>query len=224
MPPLVLLESVEKHYDNARVLDRVSLTLETGEFVALMGPSGCGKSTLMNLIGGMDTPSHGQIRIADQALDGLTEQALTTLRREKIGFVFQFFNLLSTLTVLENVMLPLELGQKNTNAASTQKARESAMSLLQEMNVAHRASFYPSQISGGEMQRVAIARALIHQPALLLADEPTGNLDSENGQHILALLQRLAREKHQTILMATHSLEAASYADRTLHMKDGRLC
>jgi putative ABC transport system ATP-binding protein len=190
--------------------------MQSGEFIAVMGPSGCGKSTLLHLCGAMDRPTAGRLLIEGQSLDDPGDDRLTRLRRTRIGFVFQFFNLLPTLNVLENVSLPLLLEGANPRQADRQ-----AECLLQRVGLTQRLSHYPQQLSGGEMQRVAIARAVIHAPALLIADEPTGNLDSENGASILALLAELNRETKVSVLLATHSLESVAAADRILQMKDG---
>ncbi|MEY4167773.1 MAG: transporter ATP-binding protein YxdL [Acidobacteriota bacterium] len=194
------------------------MRLERGDFVALMGPSGCGKSTLLHLCGAMDRPTEGELSIAGTDIRQLGDDQLTLLRRERLGFVFQFFNLLPTLTVLENIELPLLLG-----GASAVESERRARELAERVGLGHRAHHYPPQISGGEMQRAAIARAVIHQPVLLIADEPTGNLDSENGAIILALLRDLNRDLGLTILMATHSTETAAIAGRLLMMRDGVL-
>jgi len=194
----------------------ISLQLESGEFVAVMGPSGCGKSTLLHLCGAMDRPTLGSLLIEGQAIQDLSDDRLTRLRRTRIGFVFQFFNLLPTLNLLENVSLPLLL-----DGADGQQSDQQARRLLQQVGLADRLNHYPQQLSGGEMQRAAIARAVVHRPALLIADEPTGNLDSESGRNILALLAELNQETNVSILLATHSSEAASAADRILHVKDG---
>ena len=196
----------------------VSLTLERGDFVALMGPSGCGKSTLLHLGGAMDRPTSGRILVDGTDVASLDDDALTRLRRERIGFVFQFFNLLPTLTVLENAALPLLLAGHPNRAAESR-----ARALIERVGLSHRAGHYPQQISGGEMQRAAIARAVVHEPALLVADEPTGNLDSENGSRILELLAEINLELGVTILLATHALETASITKRTIRMRDGQL-
>jgi putative ABC transport system ATP-binding protein len=201
-----------------RAVAGVSLTLARGEFVALMGPSGCGKSTLLHLCGAMDRPTSGHVRLEGIALETLDDDALTRLRRERVGFVFQFFNLLPTLTVLENVGLPLLLAGRRHDSAGA-----AARVLLDRVGLGGRAGHYPPQISGGEMQRAAIARALIHRPALLVADEPTGNLDSDSGRVVLDLLRELHRETGVAILLATHAQEIARAADRVLRMRDGRI-
>jgi putative ABC transport system ATP-binding protein len=194
----------------------VSLELEPGEFVAVMGPSGCGKSTLLHLCGAMDRPTRGRLLIESQSVLDLTDDRLTRLRRTRIGFIFQFFNLLPTLNVLENASLPLLL-----DGADGEETDRQARRLLQRVGLTNRLTHYPQQLSGGEMQRAAIARAVIHSPALLIADEPTGNLDSENGANILTLLAELNLETKISILLATHSIEIASAADRVVYMKDG---
>ena len=194
----------------------VSLSLQRGEFVALVGPSGCGKSSLLHLCGAMDRPSAGQLWIDGQLSSQLNDDQLTKLRRERLGFVFQFFNLLPTLNVQENIALPLQLAGANASTAE-QKAKD----LAARVGLGHRLRHFPQQLSGGEMQRAAIARAILHEPALLIADEPTGNLDSENGARILALLEELNLELGLTILLATHSAEVAAAAQRVIHMRDG---
>lgn len=214
------IENLSKQYAEHKVmaLSDLTLSIDKAEFVALMGPSGCGKSTLLNLIAGIDTPSSGRIFIANSETTGMNDEQLTRFRRDKIGFVFQFFNLLSTLTAQENVALPLELAGR-----SAKEIKERSVSMLEKVGLGARLNFYPSQLSGGEMQRVAVARALVHSPELIIADEPTGNLDTENGAQILDLLRELCREHKQTAIMATHSEDAAALCDRTIRMKDGRL-
>jgi ABC-type lipoprotein export system ATPase subunit len=196
----------------------VSLMLAAGDFVAIMGPSGCGKSTLLHLCGAMDRPTGGRLVIAGTPLAELDDDQLTQLRRERIGFVFQFFNLLPTLSVMENVALPLLLA-----GGDEREAEARARHLIERVGLGHRLHHYPQQLSGGEMQRTALARAVIHTPALLIADEPTGNLDSENGAHVLALLTELNRELGLTILLATHAREIAAAAHRVIRMRDGRI-
>jgi putative ABC transport system ATP-binding protein len=211
-------ENVRKSYvggeATVEAVRDISLSLGAGDFVAIMGPSGGGKSTLLHLCGAMDRPTAGTLRIENVSLAELSDDELTKLRRERIGFVFQFFNLLPTLTVLENIALPLQLARKNSAEA---KAKEMA----DRVGLSHRLQHYPQQLSGGEMQRAAMARAVIHAPALLIADEPTGNLDSENGARVLQLLSELNRELQLTILLATHSLDTAAAANKIIYLRDG---
>jgi putative ABC transport system ATP-binding protein len=214
------IRSVSKDYANdgasVRALDGVSLEVARGEFVSLMGRSGCGKSTLLNLAGAMDFPTSGEVWINQNLSSSLDDAGLTRLRREHVGFVFQSFQLLPTLSVAENVELPLMLAGKL-------RAREAALRALGEVEMESYAPRMPYQLSGGQMQRVAIARALVHGPSLVLADEPTGNLDSTTGDLIFALLQRIASSGRVAVLMATHSLEAANLTDRVVAMRDGRI-
>jgi ABC-type lipoprotein export system ATPase subunit len=218
--PLLHLDDVTKKYvsEGAPVfaLSGVSLTVVEGEFVALVGRSGCGKSTLLNLAGAMDFPTTGQVLLDGTSTSTLTERQLTKLRREKVGFIFQSFQLLQTLSVIENVELPLLL-------AGRSNARLIAAERLAWVELDPYANRLPHQLSGGQMQRVAIARALVHSPRVLLADEPTGNLDTTTGDLILALLRRISNEQKTTVLMATHSLESASVANTLVRMKDGRI-
>jgi putative ABC transport system ATP-binding protein len=219
--PALVARDLEKIYlgngEPVVALRGVSLTLARGERVALMGPSGCGKSTLLHVCGAMDRPTRGRVAIEGTDVAALDEGALTRLRRDRVGFVFQFFNLLPSLTVQENIALPRLLGGDRRNAL-----REAAH-LAERVGLAHRLTHRPSQLSGGEMQRAAIARAIVHRPALLIADEPTGNLDSANGANILDLLTALNRETGVTILLATHARDVADAAQRIVHMKDGRI-
>ncbi len=218
--PVLIIENVEKVYQGGRggvsALRGVSFQAEAGDFIALMGPSGCGKSSLLHLIGGMDRPTGGRVMLDSIALDALDEEALARLRRRKIGFVFQFFNLLPTLTVAENVALPLML-----DGASDREAAQRTRALIERVGMTARASHYPAELSGGEMQRTAVARAIITRPGLILADEPTGNLDTENGGAVMQLLAELNRETGVTIILATHSEESAAYTKRTIRMRDG---
>jgi putative ABC transport system ATP-binding protein len=220
--PLLAGHDLEKTYTGGAApvtaLRGVSLTLEPGDFVALMGPSGCGKSTLLHLCGAMDRPTAGHLAIEDRDLAGLDDDALTRLRRDRIGFVFQFFNLLPTLTLGDNIALPCLLAGAAVSAAEARAA-----ALAERVGIGHRLGHYPQQVSGGEAQRAAIARALVHQPALVVADEPTGNLDSANGATVLALLAELNRDLGITMLLATHSEEVARTARRILRLRDGRL-
>jgi len=195
----------------------VSLTLERGDFIALVGPSGCGKSTLLHLCGAMDRPSSGRVIFEERDLSTLNDDELTRLRRERIGFVFQFFNLLPTLTLADNIALPCLLAGMR---ASEAEARAAAVA--SRVGLTERLDHYPQQASGGELQRAAIARALVHKPALLVADEPTGNLDSDNGARVLTLLRELNQDLGVTVLLATHAAEVASDATRLQRMRDGR--
>ena len=219
--PLLAAENLHKTYvtGEARVsaLAGVTFAIERGDFVALMGPSGCGKSTLLHLCGAMDRPTSGTLRLNDRELAAMGDDELTRVRREQVGFVFQFFNLLPTLTVSDNIALPCLLAGVKAGEAESR-----ARALAERVGIAHRLSHYPQQISGGEMQRAAIARALVHQPSLLVADEPTGNLDSENGDNLLTLLKHLNTEMGVTILLATHAADVAAAAHRVLKMRDGK--
>jgi putative ABC transport system ATP-binding protein len=219
--PLLVAENLHKAYvtGEARVtaLAGVSFSVERGDFVALMGPSGCGKSTLLHLCGAMDRPTSGTLLLDGRDLSRLEDDELTRVRRERVGFVFQFFNLLPTLTVADNIALPCLLAGVAAADADTR-----ARTLADRVGIAHRLNHYPQQISGGEMQRAAIARALIHQPSLVVADEPTGNLDSENGANVMALLETLNKETGVTILLATHAADVAAAARRVLTMRDGK--
>lgn len=200
------------------VLNHVSFTFQAGEFVVLLGHSGSGKSTLLNLLAGIDQPSTGQIQIDGVSFTDLDERSRTLLRRDRIGFVFQFFNLIPTLTVLENITLPQELA-----GVPSQQAQQSALRLLEQVGLHDRRDTYPDKLSGGQQQRVAIARALAHDPQLVLADEPTGNLDEETGETVLQLLLDLTRKNHKTLIMATHNPDIAQQADRVLRVQDGHL-
>ena len=200
------------------VLEGVSLDICRGEFLAVLGASGSGKSTLLNLLSGIDQPDSGNIVIEGTDICALNDRRQTLFRRDHIGIVFQFFNLIPTLTVLENITLPQELG------GSRRKPEEArAMNLLEKVGLAERASTFPDKLSGGEQQRVAIARALLHEPKIVLADEPTGNLDEETGWQVLKLLLGLTREAGKTLIMATHSNEIVQHADRVYRIHDGRL-
>jgi putative ABC transport system ATP-binding protein len=199
-------------------LKEVNFAVQRGEFVAIMGASGSGKSTLLHLLGGLDTPTHGEVYFDGQALSRLNDDQVTLLRRQKIGFIFQFYNLLPTLNAIENVALPLMIdGQQ----ASQYQAK--VQELLHLVKLQDRENHRPDQLSGGQQQRVAIARAFVNQPQVVLADEPTGNLDSRSGKAILELLQRVCKELCTTIVMVTHDPKAASYADRVVFLKDGEI-
>jgi len=222
MKKLVCLENISKAFQEGEqtrlVLDAVNIAFYEGQFSVLLGKSGSGKSTLLNLISGIDKPSHGRILIDNTPITELKERQRTLFRRDNIGFVFQFFNLIPTLTVLENVTLPQELaGHHGPQVA--QPARH----LLEQVGLADREDTFPDKLSGGEQQRVAIARALAHDPMLLLADEPTGNLDEETGERVLQLLLTLTRDAGKTLIMATHSPEVVPFADHVYRVHEGRL-
>lgn len=218
--PLLRFVNVVKEYatqgGRVRALNDVTLNVAAGSFIALMGRSGCGKSTLLNLAGAMDFPSGGQVLLDSVGTARLNDAELTRLRREKVGFIFQSFQLIQTLSVAENVELPLLL-------AGGAKPRQRALEQLEAVGLAELAGRMPHQLSGGQMQRVAIARALVAGPRLVLADEPTGNLDTATGNSILELLQGICRERQTTVLMATHSAEAAAFADTVVRLRDGRI-
>jgi putative ABC transport system ATP-binding protein len=200
------------------VLQNAHAEFQSGQITAILGKSGSGKSTLLNLISGIDEPDSGQIWVDGQDLTALPERDRTLFRRARIGFVFQFFNLIPTLTVGENVTLPLEL-----NRIPRPQAQHKAEDVLEAVGLLDRWKTFPEKLSGGEQQRVALARALVHDPLLILADEPTGNLDEETGAQVISLLARLAREQNRTLLIVTHSQEAASHADRVLRLSHGQL-
>ena len=220
MTPVALFEEVRKEYREGDavhvVLDGANARIESGEFVALLGPSGSGKSTVLNLLGGIDLPDSGSVTVTGQDLGRLDETARTLFRRRNIGFVFQFYNLIPTLTVEENLLLPLELNGLGGGRAKV-------MALLERVGLADRAASWPDRLSGGEQQRVAVARALIHEPELLLADEPTGNLDEDAGGRVLDLLEEMARGAGRTLVVVTHSETLALRADRVLHLHHGRI-
>jgi ABC-type lipoprotein export system ATPase subunit len=215
--PEISIHNVTKIYEGGvEALRGVSLECPAGSVTALIGRSGCGKTTLLNLCGAMDFPTSGEIRIAGRVTSQLADAELTGLRRTRIGFVFQFFQLLPSLTALENVELPLLLsGAKNTESTALER--------LRWVGLEEKAGALPYQLSGGQMQRVAIARALVHDPAILIADEPTGNLDTASGDIILSLIHRAAEEFGAAVVMATHSAEAAAIADIKVHMRDGQV-
>ncbi|HYP05787.1 MAG TPA: ABC transporter ATP-binding protein [Bryobacteraceae bacterium] len=218
--PVLRIVDVCKDYNSdgapVRALDGVSLEVLKGEFVSLVGRSGCGKSTLLHLAGAMDFPTSGEVWLHNALTSSLDDAGLTRLRREQVGFVFQSFQLLPTLNVAENVELPLLLAGKT-------RVRDAALEALKEVEIEEYAARMPYQLSGGQMQRVAIARALVHKPSVVLADEPTGNLDTATGDVIFALLQRVAASGRVAVVMATHNAEAANLTDRVIRMRDGRI-
>jgi len=222
MAEILETQSLGKQYQMGEVtvnaLQQVDFTVQQGEFVAIMGPSGSGKSTLLHLMGGLDTPSDGDITLGGKRLAHLSDDDITIIRRRQVGFIFQFFNLLPTLSAAENLALPLLIDGKHLEDYEP-KVDE----LLDLVNLGDRKHHKPDQLSGGQQQRVAIARALVTDPAIVLADEPTGNLDSNSGREILELLRRACNEKGQTIVMVTHDPRAASYADRIVFLQDGQI-
>lgn len=220
---LIRLENVSKTYleenlTERRVLSDACAEIKRGEIIVVLGRSGSGKSTILNLLSGIDMPTSGKVIINQSDIAALSEQQRTLFRRRNIGFVFQFFNLIPTLTAEENLLLPLELCN-----VPAKEGEASALRMLGEIGLKDRAKSYPDQLSGGEQQRIAIARALIHDPSIILADEPTGNLDYETGLIIITLLDNLVRKRGKTMIMATHSKEVIGLADRILTVKDGKL-
>ena len=201
-----------------KALDGVNLSIETGRLVAVMGPSGCGKSTLLHLIGGLDTPTSGTVLIDGQDISRMKDDALTELRRRKMGFIFQFFNLIPVLSAEENAALPLVL-----DGVKMEKAKSAASQWLEKNRLADRATHRPDELSGGQQQRVAIARAMVSDPLIILADEPTGNLDTRSSDEIASTLRRLVTDYGRTVLMVTHDPRIAAYADRIIFLKDGKI-
>ena len=218
LAPALSVLDVTKNYGARRVLHTVSFDVAPGERVALTGPSGSGKTTLLNCLGGVDRPDSGQIQLLGKRIDQLDSDALNLLRRERVGTIFQFFHLLPTLSAAENIELPLQLLR-----LPAAERRSRVETLLARIGLSARAHALPSQLSGGEQQRIAIARALVHRPALLLADEPTGNLDSANGANILALLRELTDETRTALVLVTHSEEAAAICHRRVRLLDGHV-
>jgi len=218
---MIVLRGVSKHFDGKRsvvALDSVDLDIAHGELVSIVGPSGSGKSTLLNLIGGLDRPTSGEIRIDGQSVASLSDDDLTRLRRDKIGFIFQFFNLLPSLSCLENVALPLHL-----KGMARREIEKRSCELLELVQLGHRMDHLPDELSGGERQRVAIARALVFYPPVLLADEPTGNLDTHTGAEILKLMHDLHERLQSTILIVTHDVSVAESCPRTVTLRDARI-
>lgn len=217
--PLISLEHISKSFAEGnvvyQVLKSINAEFSEGECVALLGRSGSGKSTLLNLISGIDRPDSGRIVIGDVDITALSEHKRTLFRRKSIGFIYQFFNLIPTLNILENIMLPLELNGK--------KEKSRALELLDEVALLDRKGDYPDRLSGGEQQRVAIIRALVHDPAIILADEPTGNIDKKTGLNILDIMERLIRKRNKNLILVTHSKEVAGFADRLLLLEEGVL-
>jgi len=216
MTPVILTRGLAKDYDGVHALHDIDVEIADGEFVAVTGPSGCGKSTLLNLLGGLDRPTRGEIELAGRRVDGYSEARWALVRRSDIGFVFQFFNLIANLSVADNVELPGLLA-----GLSSREARTRRQELLDSLGIAEHADSAPGHLSGGQQQRVAIARALINRPRVLLADEPTGNLDSASARDVMALLRAAHDERGQTIVLVTHDARVAARADRVLAMRDG---
>lgn len=222
MRMLFTVKNLKKTYtrgdQTVEALKGVNLDISKGQFVTIMGPSGSGKSTLLHLLGGLDRPTAGSVILNGEAIDKMNDEELSIFRRRKLGFIFQFFNLLPTLTAIENVALPMLLDSKSMDEVEP-RARE----LLKQIGLGHRMDHTPDQLSGGEMQRVAIARALVSDPLMILADEPTGNLDSKTGESVLSTLSAMARDQGKTIVMVTHDPKAASYGTRLIRVRDGML-
>lgn len=220
---LIRLSHVTRRYEEAGVqrtiFEDVSIEFARGEFAVLLGRSGSGKSTLLNLIGGIDDPTAGDVFIEEKNITRMGDEARTLFRRRNIGFVFQAFNLIPTLTVRENVVLPLELAGRSAAAAARARVEE----LIEQVGLSHRIDAFPDRLSGGEQQRVAIARALINNPLVVLADEPTGNLDADTGARVLDLLDTLTRKAGRNLVMVTHSEEVVGVADRVMRLKDGKI-
>lgn len=218
-------KNIHKVYSNARqdiqVLKGIDLSVDNGSFVVITGPSGAGKSTLLNILGGLDTPTRGEVIFQKENLYKLSDGVLCRIRNEKIGFVFQFYHLLSEFTVLENVIMPAIINARRKEQSG--KLKERAMGLLREAGLAERTAHFPNQLSGGEKQRVAIVRALINRPTLLLCDEPTGNLDSKTGSGIMSLIKNISSENKMTVVLVTHNLELAKSADSAYQLRDGLL-
>ena len=219
---IIRTENLTKTYSTGGVetkaLDNVSIRIEPGEFVAIMGPSGCGKSTLLHMLGGLDRPTSGEVWINDQPISKMRDDDLTRIRRREIGFVFQFFNLIPVLSAVENAALPLRLDGINKSTAES-----AAKTWLERFELSERSLNRPDQLSGGQQQRVAIARALVAEPTLVLADEPTGNLDTHASEEIALLLKQIAQDWQRTVVMVTHDPRLAAYADRIISLKDGKV-
>lgn len=217
---MIQVRDLRKMYGKAsnlvHALDGVSFTIETGEFVAVVGPSGSGKSTLFHLLGGLDKPTSGEVLIENKNLYDMTDEERTLLRRRQIGFVFQQYNLIPILNVYDNIVLPIELDKKPIDT-------EYVDEIIKELGLSEKVDNLPNQLSGGQQQRVAIARALVTKPSIVLADEPTGNLDSKTGQEVLEVFREASKKFHQTMMMITHNNEIAELADRTIHIQDGKI-
>jgi len=223
MGPVILMKDVWKRYDMGKaggliVLKEIDLKINKGEFVAITGPSGSGKSTMINLVGALDIPSYGEIILEDKNISKISESTLALLRSKKIGFIFQQFNLIPTLSALQNVMLPIELID-----TPEREAKKRATELLGMLGLKERLNHKPTELSGGQQQRVAIARSLANDPEIILADEPTGNLDSKIGKFVMDFIGKLYKEKKKTVILVTHDLNLVHYAKRIIYIKDGRI-
>lgn len=218
-------KNIYKVYNNGKksleVLKGIDLNIEKGKFVAVVGPSGAGKSTLLHILGGLDYPTQGKVVFKGEDIYSLSDSAISKIRNEKIGFVFQFYHLLSEFTVLENVLMPALISSES--GARSSELRENALELLNKVGLGERVTHFPSQLSGGEKQRVAIVRGLINKPSLLLCDEPTGNLDSKTGEEIISLIKKINLENKMTVVLVTHNVELTKSADGVYHLKDGIL-
>jgi len=220
---LIEIKDVWKKYDMGKaeplvVLRKIDLTVYKGEFIAISGPSGSGKSTMMNIVGALDVPSHGEVNLKGKNISDMSESELAVLRGKTIGFIFQQFNLLPTLTALKNVMLPMEIVDEDTKIT-----RDRAVKVLTMLGLGDRMHHKPNELSGGQQQRVAIARSLSNDPPIILADEPTGNLDSKTGKFIMNFLERMSKEKGKTVILITHDLDLVKYADRVVYIRDGEI-
>ena len=222
---LLQAKGIHKYYSNGKerlhILKDVSLSIAQGEIAAVLGPSGAGKSTLLHILGGLDSPESGEVFFEGQDISSFSDRESADFRNKAVGFVFQFYHLLPEFNLLENIMMPALIGRQSPVVSL--QSREKAKELLKEVGLSHRVRHLPNQLSGGEQQRAAIARALINEPKVLLCDEPTGNLDSENSKQIIQTLKRLNREKKMTIIMVTHNLDLTDFASKVYHIKDGEL-
>jgi lipoprotein-releasing system ATP-binding protein len=222
---MLVAKNIHKIYNNGKkelqVLKGIDLKIEQGKFVAIVGPSGAGKSTLLHILGGLDNPTQGTVFFEEKDIYSLPDAQISQIRNKRIGFVFQFYHLLSEFTVLENVLMPVLINQGTGQEAGGLK--DKAMDLLEKVGLKERLQYFPSQLSGGEKQRVAIVRGLINNPAMLLCDEPTGNLDSKTGEEIISLIKKINLENQMTVVLVTHNVELTKAADRVYHLKDGTL-
>ncbi len=212
---MIRLEKVDKFYGQAHILKGITLGIERGEFVSITGSSGSGKSTLLNLVGGMDRPDSGRIMVDDEIISSFSDEDLTRYRRRKIGFIFQFFNLLPNISVFENIRMPLLLNNSDN--------KDRVASFIRRVGLTGKEGSFPFELSGGQQQRVAIARALVHDPTIILADEPTGSLDSQTGEEIMGLIKELSSESRKTVVLVTHEAHLMRFADRSMKIKDGEI-